>query len=140
VTPKQRLSYAIAAILAAHPARFALAETAPDAPASLSEIGEIIVTAQRREESIQNVPITIQALTGEALTQLSVTTFNDFVKYLPNVTMSGTGPPRRLPARRRTSRAGMADRSIGVRCSDCPCGAQRESGQHIESHHDKEQP
>jgi iron complex outermembrane recepter protein len=92
VTPKQRLSYAIAVILAAHPARFALADTVPDAPASSSEIGEIIVTAQRREESIQNVPITIQALTAATLTQLSVTTFNDFVKYLPNVTMSGTGP------------------------------------------------
>ena len=32
------------------------------------QIQEIIVTAQRRSENIQNVPIAIQALTGETLT------------------------------------------------------------------------
>src|SRR6202163_3560611 len=41
---------------------------------------------------MQNVPIQIQALTGETLTQLSVTTFDDFVKYLPNVTSASNGP------------------------------------------------
>ena len=35
---------------------------------------EITVTAQRRAESIQNVPITIQAITGEQLQQLNVAT------------------------------------------------------------------
>lgn len=55
-------------------------------------IEEIVVTAQRRSESIQNVPITIQALSSETLKQLSVTTFDDFVKYLPNVALSSNGP------------------------------------------------
>ena len=35
---------------------------------------KIVVTAQRREENIQNEPITIQALTGEAIAQLNVST------------------------------------------------------------------
>src|SRR3979409_2135492 len=39
-------------------------------------IQEIVVTAQRRAENMQDVPITIQALTAETLTQLSVTTFD----------------------------------------------------------------
>lgn len=56
------------------------------------EIADIVVTAQRRSESIQNVPITIQALTAETLSQLSVTTFDDMVKYLPNVALSTNGP------------------------------------------------
>src|SRR5258706_4979117 len=47
---------------------------------------EVIVTANRRTENLQNVPITIQALTGETLTQLNATTFDDYVKFLPNVT------------------------------------------------------
>jgi hypothetical protein len=38
------------------------------------------------------VPITIQALTGETLTQLNATTFDDYVKYLPNVTAATNGP------------------------------------------------
>jgi iron complex outermembrane recepter protein len=38
------------------------------------------------------VPITIQALTAETLTQLNVQTFDDFIRYLPNVTSASTGP------------------------------------------------
>src|SRR3984885_10892003 len=53
---------------------------------------ELTVTAQRRTENIQNVPITIQALTSETLSQLSVTTFDDFVRYLPNVSVASNGP------------------------------------------------
>jgi outer membrane receptor protein involved in Fe transport len=57
-----------------------------------SGIAEIVVTAQRRDESIQNVPITIQAITGDQLKQLNVSTFDDLLKYTPNVTYSGTAP------------------------------------------------
>ena len=87
----QKLSYAIAAILSGSAAGFAHAAAATDTEASDS-IQEITVTAQRRSENIQNVPITIQALTAETLNQLSVTTFNDYVKYLPNVTAPNNGP------------------------------------------------
>ena len=87
----QKLSYAIAAILSGSAGGFAHAAPATDTEASDS-IQEITVTAQRRSENIQNVPITIQALTAETLTQLSVTTFNDYVKYLPNVTAPNNGP------------------------------------------------
>ena len=41
---------------------------------------------------MQDVPITIQALTAETLTQLHVSTFDDFIKYLPNVTQASNGP------------------------------------------------
>src|SRR5271168_1458375 len=87
----QKLSYAIAAILSGSAAGFAHAAAATDTEASDS-IQEITVTAQRRTESIQNVPITIQAMTAETLSQLSVTTFDDFVRYLPNVTVASNGP------------------------------------------------
>ena len=58
------------------------------AAAPEGEIADIVVTAQRRTESIQNVPITIQAFTAETLNQLNVTTFDDYARYLPNVTAS----------------------------------------------------
>src|SRR5882762_8466456 len=91
-----KLSVAIAAILGgsslgyvhtAAAAAAADAETVPD-----SSIQEIVVTAQRRTENAQNVPIQLQALTAETLTQLNVATFDEFVKYLPNVTTSSNGP------------------------------------------------
>jgi outer membrane receptor protein involved in Fe transport len=56
-----------------------------------SGIEEIVVTAQRRSESLQNVPITIQAITGEQLKELGVVTFDDLLRYTPNVTYSGNG-------------------------------------------------
>ncbi|WP_231639081.1 TonB-dependent receptor [Sphingomonas profundi] len=54
--------------------------------------GDIIVTATRRNESIQKVPLTIQAFTGATLTQLNVKNFNDLIKYTPNVTFGNNGP------------------------------------------------
>jgi iron complex outermembrane receptor protein len=57
-----------------------------------SELAEVTVTAQRRTENLQDVPIAIQAITGETLQQLSVENFDDVIKYLPNVTMAGNGP------------------------------------------------
>ena len=53
---------------------------------------EITVTAQRRNESMQNVPISMQAFTGETLQQLNITTLDDYIKYLPNVTSASNGP------------------------------------------------
>lgn len=69
--------------------------TAPDAPAVAAPDqagGDIIVTAQRRAQSIQDVPLTIQAFSGDTLGKLNVTTFNDLLKYTPNVTFSSNGP------------------------------------------------
>src|SRR5580692_4896031 len=86
-----KLSYAIAAILSGSAAGFVHAAAATDTEASDS-IQEITVTAQRRSENIQNVPISIQALTAETLTQLNVTTFDDYLRYLPNVSTASNGP------------------------------------------------
>ena len=91
-----KLSYAIAAILGGGASGNALSANATDTGSTANsggdQIQEIIVTAQRRSENIQNVPIAIQALTGETLGQLNVTNFDDLVKYLPNVSASSNGP------------------------------------------------
>jgi len=87
-----KLSYAIAAILGGSSAGIAYAAPATETESSSDAIQEITVTAQRRTENMQDVPITIQALTAETLTQLNVVTFDDFVRYLPNVTAASSGP------------------------------------------------
>jgi iron complex outermembrane receptor protein len=61
-------------------------------PPSADELQEVIVTANRRAQNLQDVPITIQVLSGETLAKLNATTFDDFVKYLPAVTAHGVGP------------------------------------------------
>jgi outer membrane receptor protein involved in Fe transport len=88
-----KLSYAIAAILSGSGMGMGMAHAATATDASDSEaIQEITVTAQRRTESVQDVPITIQAITGDTLKQLNVVDFEDLLRYTPNVTFSGNGP------------------------------------------------
>ena len=70
-----------AAILLACPATL-LAQTQ-----SSGGLEEIIVTAQKRSESLQDVPISIQALGTERLQELNIKKFKDYVAMLPTVTV-----------------------------------------------------
>ncbi len=55
-------------------------------------IQEVIVTANRREENLQKIPMAIQVLTGDTLSKIHATTFDDFLRYLPAITAHGVGP------------------------------------------------
>ena len=89
----EKCARAVAAILAAHAGSAAFAASpADDAAAATGGVTEVVVTAQRRSENVQDVPIAIQAFTGDTLQQLNVQNFDDFVKYLPNVSAASTGP------------------------------------------------
>ena len=82
-----RLASAVAAVLAASPTQVVWAQAAPG-----GGLEEVVVTAQRRAESLQDVPLSIQALTGETLSQLNVSTVEEFVRFLPSVTTATLGP------------------------------------------------
>ncbi|HEY8051826.1 MAG TPA: TonB-dependent receptor [Steroidobacteraceae bacterium] len=91
--PNPKIAAAVAAILSASSTAIVYAQQAPTAPAATgNELAEVVVTAQRRSENLQDVPITIQAISGQQLQQLNVVSFNDLLKYTPNVTFSGNGP------------------------------------------------
>jgi iron complex outermembrane receptor protein len=53
---------------------------------------EITVTAQKRSEDSQKVPISLQVLSGETLQEHQVSSFNDYAKFLPSVTFKTLGP------------------------------------------------
>ena len=90
-----RLRFAIRQVVIATalglPASAYAATTVPEVPA----LGEIVVTAQKREQALQDVPLSIQALTGSKLEALQVRDFADYVQYLPSVnyTTGSTGLP-----------------------------------------------
>lgn len=92
-----KVSRTVAAILTASAAHAALAAAPPSAAIAIpaagsSQLQEVVVTAQRRTQNIQNVPITMEALSGKTLRDLHVQTFSGYVKYLPNVTTGSAGP------------------------------------------------
>jgi len=82
---KTQLSCAIVAALAST----SLAAQDTGAPAKLETIE---VTATKRSESIQDVPVAVSALDGKALENLGIDNFQDYVEFLPNVVFQGTGP------------------------------------------------
>jgi iron complex outermembrane receptor protein len=87
----KKLSYAILAILGAY-ARATVATEGEKPIVSSTELEDIVVTATRRSVSAQDVPIAITAMSAETLMQLNVQTFDDYVRYLPNVSSAGKGP------------------------------------------------
>ncbi len=90
-----RFSRAIMLATTALVAPVALAQEAPQTAAEASAAldgTEIIVTAQKRSENLQNVPISIQALGTQKLEQLNVASFDDYAKVLPSVSFQSFGP------------------------------------------------
>src|ERR1700690_3736945 len=84
-----KLSISIAAVLGALSGARSLAATDEGGSVALEEI---TVTAQRRTERMQDVPISMKALTEQTLQDINVSTFDDYIKTLPNVTSASNGP------------------------------------------------
>lgn len=57
-----------------------------------NQLDEVVVTAQKREESLQNVPLSIQAIGTEKLEELHIQSFGDYIKFLPSVSYQTFGP------------------------------------------------
>ena len=73
----------------------AFAQDAPPAPAAKPKVAvlqTVTVTAQKRTENLQKVPISIQVLGAEKIDELHISNFNDYVKYLPSVSYQSVGP------------------------------------------------
>lgn len=56
-------------------------------PQSLSELEEIVVTAQKREQTLLEVPISVSAFTGDALERTGATELADFLQTAPGVSL-----------------------------------------------------
>ena len=83
------------AVLAAAMATPALAQNAPQAQAEAAPeggIAEIVVTAQKRAENVQDVPIAISAFTAGALQERAVTSVAALSNLAPNVTLDAGTP------------------------------------------------
>ena len=59
---------------------------------AMAALEEVIVTATKRVENLQDVSITVTALAEEKLDQLNIANFDDYIRYLPSVNSAGRGP------------------------------------------------
>jgi len=60
---------------------------------SVANKGEIIVTAQRREQSVQDIPFTVNAVGGEELSNASVTDVFALQSQVPGLDIRSVNPP-----------------------------------------------
>ncbi len=70
---------------------FVLAAIALAPPVAAQELEEIVVSAQRREESLQEVPVSITAFSAETLEQQHLKEAKDYFKITPNVNFTEDG-------------------------------------------------
>jgi iron complex outermembrane receptor protein len=121
-----RLSIAtvlVAAAAAAAPAVPAQAQTTTSPTARGGLLEEIVVTAQRREEKIQDVPIAVTALNADQLTRLNVTETLDLIRIVPNLMGSnntglGTANVYSLRALNNTESIATFDPPVGTYVDD----------------------
>lgn len=85
----RQISIAIAALGAAP--SFAQAAPAREEPSSANEVPDIIVTAQRRAENLQDVPIAATALAGDQLAEKAVQRIADLQFAVPSLSITDQG-------------------------------------------------
>ena len=80
----------LSATLVASPVQAATPQSAT-ASASDDELDEILVTARRREENLQDAPVAVSVVTGDMLEQMQVTATTDLDKVVPNLQFHSYG-------------------------------------------------
>ncbi|HVI31497.1 TonB-dependent receptor [Phenylobacterium sp.] len=83
---KGRLAALLASTMFTGLAAPALAQTAG------SQLEEVVVTAQKRSENLQDVPVSVQAIGTERLDELQISDMTDYARFLPNVTIQTAAP------------------------------------------------
>ena len=84
---------------------------AAEVAAAPRDVGEIVVTASKREENIQKVAMSIQAIDTKKLNQLNVTSFQDYVKFMPSVAFQTLAPNQTTIYMRGVADGGNANHS-----------------------------
>jgi iron complex outermembrane recepter protein len=92
-------------------------DTGNAAAAASGALEEIVVTATRREESISKVPISITALTQDALDQRGIRDFSEMVRFTPGVSIDTSGT-NAISIRGISSSAGAG--TTGIYIDDTP--------------------
>ena len=96
---RSQIGVAVAAALAgvAVPRAPALADAADAAaPSGGGGLQEVIVSARKVEENLQNVPISINVFTQRDLSNLGITNMDDYLLKVPSISFISTGPGTQL--------------------------------------------
>jgi outer membrane receptor protein involved in Fe transport len=94
-----------------------------------TEFGEIIVTAQKREERLQDVPVPVSAVSAVALVDSNQVRLQDYFTRIPGLSLTpmalGGAPTVTI---RGIATGGTANPSVGITVDDVPYGSSTSQG------------
>lgn len=102
----------------------ALPAAAQDADGvSEREWGEVVVTAQKRDERLQDVPISISVVSGEQMQQSGGAQLTDYAAYVPGLQVDNAGSPGRSTLSLRGVAPIGPSATVGIYLDDAPIGS-----------------
>jgi len=87
------------------------------------QIAEIVVTAQKRSERIQDIPISVTAISGAELQAQGISDVEDAARQIPGVAEASAGPGQTQYTIRGLSSSGPAVSTVGFYLDDVPMTA-----------------
>jgi len=101
----------------------ALAAPAGNAPAENTGLEEIIVTAEKRESTVQATPIAMTALSAGDLAGENITSIQDLVGAIPGISLRTAGPGQTEYEMRGLGSAGGSVATVGFYIDETPLSA-----------------
>ena len=81
---------------------------------SVTEIEELVVTAEKREQSLQDVPVAISAFTSETRDLVGITSVQDMTNFTPGLTYNNSGDRISLRGIGRVTNVQAADGAVAI--------------------------
>jgi iron complex outermembrane receptor protein len=100
----------------------AAAQEQPAAAEKDQKVERVVVTAQKKSESIRDVPMGVTALTEEDLGRLRATSFSDYVALVPGMSSSEPEPGHTVLTIRGLNAGGVAA-NVGTYLDETPWGS-----------------
>jgi iron complex outermembrane recepter protein len=100
----------------------ARADSPADAGVS-SGVAEIVVTAERRTENIQTVPLSVTALDSSNIQSMGITSLSDLAREVPGLTVVSSGPGQNILIMRGISSTAGTTATVGYYLDDTPIQA-----------------
>jgi iron complex outermembrane recepter protein len=96
--------------------------TAAAGAQSTTNLGEVVVTAQKRAETLADIPMSVSVLAGESLERQQVTNFQDMASLVPGLSLVSNTPGITRVTMRGINTGGVAS-TVGIYVNDVPFGS-----------------
>ena len=98
----------------------AIAQDAPADSAEAEDTGEIIVNARRADERLQDVPVSVQVVTGDKLQKLAITSADELSKLAPGLTLVNNNASTQVSLRGVTWKPGSGTPATPIYFNEVP--------------------